>query len=264
MKKTNRRKHLLFTGIQVVMDLSLLLSAFIAAYLLRFDFHVPPAEVHKFITQMPFVILLQFVALTLTGARASIWRYTGLGHIRLFLYAALGSWFVVALLRLTLPEAHQAWRVPLSVNFIDVVLAFGGAFALRLVRRAEYEHHKRRVRAKEHVNGNGNGNGKINGNGNGAPKRRVLLIGAGRAGVLVAEEIEGSGDLDFEIKGFVDDDPSKLRRSVQGHKVLGGMTDLPRLVRSLGIDHVIITMAQASGTQIQRIVKICEDIPIKV
>jgi FlaA1/EpsC-like NDP-sugar epimerase len=255
MKEMPPRTHLIFVGIQVLLDVALLLSALAAAYLLRFDFHVPPDAVYAFLTQTPFVILLQFVALTMTGARASIWRYTDLAHVKSFLYAALGSMVVVALLRLTLPEVHQAWRVPLSVNLIDTLLAFGGAFGMRVIRRTEYEHKKKRLQLKVHINGNGNGK----------RKRPVLLIGAGRAGMLAAKEIEARGDLDLQIEGFVDDDRAKLGRSViQSCKVLGDTQDLPELVRSLGIDHVVITIAHASRHQIHRIVKICEEIPVKV
>jgi FlaA1/EpsC-like NDP-sugar epimerase len=255
MREMPPRTHLIFIGIQAVLDVALLLSAFAAAYLLRFDFHVPPDAAFAFLTQSPFVILLQFVALTMTGARASIWRYTDLAHVKSFLYAALGSMVVVALLRLTLPEVHQAWRVPLSVNFIDTLLAFGGAFGMRVIRRAEYENKKKRLQLKTHISGNGNGK----------QKRPVLLIGAGRAGMLAAKEMEARGDLDLKIKGFVDDDRAKLGRSVvQSHRVLGDTRDLPELVRALGIDHVVITIARASRHQIHRIVKICEEIPVKV
>ena len=254
MKEMPPRTHLLFVGIQALLDVALLFAAFGAAYLLRFDFHVPADAVHAFLTQTPFVILLQFVALTMTGARASIWRYTDLAHVKSFLYAAVGSMVVVALLRLTLPEVHQAWRVPLSVNLIDTLLAFGGAFGMRVIRRADYERRKKRLQLKGHINGNSNGK-----------RKPVLLIGAGRAGMLAAKEMEARGDLDLQIKGFVDDDRAKLGRLVvQSQRVLGDTQDLPELVRSLGIDHVIITVAHASRHQIHRIVKICEEIPVKV
>lgn len=255
MREMPPGKYLLFSGIQVVLDLSLLTAAFVAAYLLRFDFYIPEDEVRNFLIQLPLVVLLQFVALTIAGARGSIWRYTDLAHLKSFLYAAFGSFIVVAALRLALPRVHQPWRVPLSVNFIDVLLAFGGTFAMRVIRRAEYEYTKKRLQLKEHMNGNGIG----------TRKRPVLLIGAGRAGMLAAKEIEARGDLDLEIEGFVDDDGAKFGRSVvQNHKVLGNTQDLPELVRSLGIDHVVITIAHASRHQIHRIVKICEEIPVKV
>jgi FlaA1/EpsC-like NDP-sugar epimerase len=251
------RSHWLSAGMQTVLDLSILLIAFVVAYLLRFDFDVPASEVRPLLIQIPFVVLLQFVALSLTGARSGIWRYTGLGHIKPFLYAALGSLFVVTILRLELPNAYQAWRVPLSVNFIDCMLAFGGTFGLRVLRREVFERSKRRRQVRAAVNGNGNASGKN--------KKPVLLIGAGQAGVLVAKEIDGRGDLDLDIKGFIDDDSSKLGRAVVlGHKVVGSTKDLGRLVVSMGIDHVVITIAQASRQAINRIVKLCEDIPIKV
>src|SRR6185295_5277371 len=154
------RRHLLATGIQAFLDLSLLTAAFVAAYLLRFDFTIPEDETRNFLTQLPLVVLLQFVALTVSGSRASIWRYTDLAHLKSFLYAAFASLAIVVGLRLGLPHNLQAWRVPLSVNFIDVVLAFGAAYAIRVVRRAEYEYKQKRVQLKKHVNGNGTGQKK--------------------------------------------------------------------------------------------------------
>lgn len=251
MNETRSLRHLLITGIEVALDLSLLVAAFVLAYLLRFDFEVPRGEVRNFLVQLPFVVLLQFVGLTLTGARASIWRYTGMAEVKPFLGAVFASAAVVGLMRLALPVPYQAWRVPLSVNLFDHVLAFGGTLGARVLRRAVFEYNRRHNRQRE----------------NGVRKkgRPVLLIGAGQAGVLAAKEIEGRGDLDLEIKGFVDDDRMKLGRSVaRGRKVLGTTQDLPRLVRALGIDHVVITIAQAPRQQIQRVVKLCEEIPIKV
>jgi FlaA1/EpsC-like NDP-sugar epimerase len=241
----------ILAAIQTTLDVATLAIAFVAAYLLRFDFHIPADLVGQVLVQAPFVVLLQFLALTVSGARSSIWRYTGLSHVKSFLYAAVGSMLTVAFMRLALPDSYQSWRVPLSVNLIDVLLAFAGTLALRVGRRLTYEEGKRWEQLKEKVEGK--------------KRRSVLLIGAGQAGVLAAKEILGRGDLDLEIKGFIDDDRKKLGRSVvRGRKILGTTADLPRLVFSLGIDHVVITIAQASRQEIQRIVGLCEAIPIKV
>lgn len=246
------KRYWLSAATQTMLDLFVLSAAFIFAYLLRFDFNIPKDHLHNLTVQVSFVVLLQFVALTLAGGRSFMWRYTGIAHVKSFLYAALGSMAVVGLMRILLPEAHQGWRVPLSINFIDVLLGFVGTFAMRMSRRASYEHLRRRGQIK--VRGNAGGK-----------RRPVLLIGAGQAGVLAAKEIEGRGDMELEIKGFVDDDKMKSSRGVvQGLKVLGTTGDLPDLVRLLGIDHVVITIAQASRQDIQRIVKICEEIPVKV
>src|SRR6267143_5279553 len=113
------RRHWLSAGMQTVLDCSLLAAAFASAYLLRFDFDLPQRERHTLLIQIPFVVLLQFVSLSVTGARNTIWRYTGLAQIKSFLYAAIVSLIVVGLMRLQLGRAYQYWRVPLSVNLVD-------------------------------------------------------------------------------------------------------------------------------------------------
>src|SRR5262249_25631886 len=140
------------------------------------------------------------------------------------------------------------WRVPVSVICIDTVLAFGGVLGLRVLRRALYERYERENRtARADVT-----------------RQSVLLIGAGQAGVLAAREIRWRGDTGLDIKGFIDDDPEKRGSVIYGVRVLGNTEEMARLVRTLGIDHVVITIAAASRNEIRRIVALCEQIPIRV
>jgi FlaA1/EpsC-like NDP-sugar epimerase len=170
-------------------------------------------------------------------------------EIRAFIHAAVFSAVPLVLLRLGLPLSFQPWRVPLSIIVMDTVLAFGGVLALRVARRAVYERYEMR------------GNGEKNGFGK---RKSALLIGAGRAGLMAAQETQARGNTDLVVKGFVDDDPVKQGSVIHGIKVLGTTHDLPQLVRELEVDQVIITMSHASGQDIRRIVETCERIPVKV
>jgi FlaA1/EpsC-like NDP-sugar epimerase len=244
--------HLFLAPIQVALDLCVLFCAIGLAYLLRFDFALPKDHFHMFLLQFPMVVLIQFVALTMTGARATIWRYTDLTHVKPFVRAALGSSLLFLILRAFLPSHYADWRVSVSINLMDTMLGFGGVFGMRLLRHAAYEYQQKRRQLKKS-------------NGNGHHKRAVLLLGAGRAGLLAAKEIEARGDTDLAIKGFIDDDRAKLGRTVAlGHKVIGTTQDLQRLVSHLKIDHVVITIANAPRHQIHRIVRLCEEIPVRV
>jgi FlaA1/EpsC-like NDP-sugar epimerase len=243
-----RKRFLSKRRIHYALDLVVLVVAFLLAYLMRFDFEIPRSQLNDFFTQLPYVVLIQIAALTLAGVYAFIWRYVGMAESRAFIKAALWSVFPILLLRLVLPRQWNDWRVPLSIILLDNAFAFGGVLSLRLLRRAYYEGQERR---------RGGSAARLR-------KKPVLLIGAGRAGMLAAREIKGRGDVDLVIKGFIDDDKDKVGSKVQGVRVLGTTADLPRLVRDLNIDHIILTIAQASRPDVRRIVNICERLPIKI
>ena len=241
--------RLIIKQTQFALDLAMLVAAFTLSYFFRFDFSMPPQEYGHAIIQLPYVVLIQLAALLLTGVYSFVWRYIGMAEVRTFLNAATLSCLPVLLIRLLTPSQFQLLRVPLSIILMDTILAFGGVLGLRVLRRAHYEWSRKRP--------NGNAESK-------ATKKRVLLIGAGRAGMIAAREILDLADTDLEIRGFVDDDPIKQSSVIQSVKVLGTSKDLPRLVSEHDIDHVVISIAKASRSDFCRILDICERIPIKV
>ncbi len=241
--------RILTRQVQLCLDLAVLSGAFALAYLLRFDFNIGPAELRIGLFQLPFVVLVQLALLIITGIYAFIWRYVGISEIRAFVSAACWSALPLIVARIEVSGAHQIWRVPLSIIIIDTIIAFGAVLGVRVLRRLVYERYERNAQGKSM---------------NGTARKSVLLIGAGRAGVAAASQILGRGGLDLRVKGFVDDDLNKQRAVIHGVKVLGTTHDLPRLVRDLGIDHVIISIAQASRNNFRRILDICEEIPVKV
>ena len=230
-----------------VLDASVLAGALCLAYLLRFDFAIPPSARRDLLVQLPLVAIVQYVALSRVGVYSFIWRYVGLADLRAFVAAAVVSAVPLTVLRLTLPPSWASWRVPLSIIVMDTVLAFGGVLALRVLRRILYERYERR---SSHPPG---------------PDHRVatLLIGAGRAGVIASREVLGRDDLGLNVIGFIDDDPAKAGAVVNGVKVLGTTDDIPRLVEAHGVKQVVITIARVTRNRMDRIVRICESAAVK-
>jgi FlaA1/EpsC-like NDP-sugar epimerase len=227
------------------------MSAFVLAYLLRFDFAIPEQEKQRMLYQLPFVLLFQLVLMWLAGIYAFVWRYVGMAEVKAFMAAALWSALALLALRTWLPEQLQPARIPLSITVVDTLLAFGGVLALRVLRRALYERGTKRQNAKGQLQRR-------------LVKKPVLLIGAGRAGVMIAREIRLRGDIDLEVRGFIDDDRNKMGSVIQGVKVLGTAEDIPRLATELDIDHVVISFAEASRRDFRRILDICERVRVRV
>ena len=237
-------------------DVVIFVAALTISYLLRFDFQIPQQERIHWMVQLPGVVLIQFAALSCFGVHRFVWRYVGMAEIYSFLNAAGLSFFPILALRLLLPESFQHLRMPISIIVMNTLLAFVGVVGIRVLRRAMYET-KGRARDKTRVRGRHRASSIAR------DKKGILLIGAGRTGMLVAREIQNRGDLGLEVKGFIDDDAAKLGSVIHGVKVLGTAQDLPRLVSRLDVDHVVITVAHAGRKQIRELVKICERVPVK-
>lgn len=78
----------------------------------------------------------------------------------------------------------------------------------------------------------------------------VLIIGAGKVGSALVEEIEKRKALGLNILGFLDDiRPST--ESCQGHKILGKIADLPTIVQKNFINTIFITSHQDSQIFLQ-------------
>ena len=77
------------------------------------------------------------------------------------------------------------------------------------------------------------------------PLRRVLIAGAGRAGVSVAKDLMATRWQDVEVVGFVDDDPEKQDSTLLGRPILGTTRDVAEIRRCRPIDQVIVAMPSA-------------------
>ena len=86
-------------------------------------------------------------------------------------------------------------------------------------------------------------------------KERVLIYGAGEAGVLLVKEAGVNPNFPYNIIGFLDDSINKIGGKVYGLKVFGGFDDLEKIVEEQKIAKIIISMPSAKRKEISKILE---------
>jgi FlaA1/EpsC-like NDP-sugar epimerase len=218
------RRSLVYTPFnRVLIDSIAIMLALYAAYLIRFDGGNDAqwaAYRPQFVSLLPYVLAATLLSFWAFGVYRFVWRYFSIREL-LTIFAALGATTAAWLaLRLFLPRELTILKIPLGVIASQFVLAFLATTAVRLLRRMLYE--RSSVRRLD----------------SGASRARVLLVGAGNAGVIVAREIASRPDLKMKAVGFVDDDPRKLNTRIHGIKVIGSTDELARLAERHRVDQV--------------------------
>jgi FlaA1/EpsC-like NDP-sugar epimerase len=237
--------RLLNRSVQTALDVVVLSLAYWLAFLFRFEFELPHIWLRVLLTTWPYVVVLHYLGLTLFGVPRMSWRYISIEDIGRILAAVASATAVLAIVRLAAPLFPEIRLsvvvIPLSVLVMYFVLAFVGLVGLRVARRLQGEASDRKRQAQ------------------GEERHRVLLIGAGEAGVMVAREISRRPDLALHPVGFLDDDPTKLGTSIGGIPVLGKTEDVAEVAERKHVERALITIANAPGHQIRRIAELCRD-----
>lgn len=183
------------------------------------------------------------------GLYRRYWRYASVNELFIILVATTASSMLLSLfvLGLFLP---RAWflRFPRSALVIDWLLSLffigGIRFSVRFL--GEF--------------------GVLKGNSERAflaeRPRRVLIVGAGEAGAMIVREMRNNPHIGIEPVGYVDDNRAKIGMHIRGLPVLGTRESIPKLVRELKIDQVLIAMPTAPGQAIRQIKEICESVPV--
>lgn len=208
----------------------LIFTSLVLAWLLRFDFSLPYRAL--LFSAAPLLIVIRLVAIGRFGLLHGWWRYTGLSDALDILKAiTVGSVVFLFVIRFVLGVT----AFPRTIYILEAVLSMGLLAGVRLFSRVLTESVSSVVTSR----------------------KKVMLIGAGTAAQMVIREITRSGN-GFEAIGCVDDDRSKFGIKIHGVPVIGSVDRLPALLVAHRVDEVLIAVPSATGKQMQRFVRICE------
>lgn len=219
----------------MLFDALLINLALFGSFYLRFEGMLPEEYVYTYIEAAAISTVVLLFAFYFFGLYRNIWRYASVGEMLSIVYAVtVGAGVTISLVYFIAPM-----RLPHSVSVLFWLITIVSVGGLRFSQRLRQEN-------------------TIFSAWNKSPKK-VLIIGAGDAGVLVLRELKNRDFQDGMPVGFIDDSMSKISLNVQGFPVLGSREDIPDIVEKYEVEEIIIAIPSASRDAIREIVQICKE-----
>ncbi len=228
------------SSLVVAIQLVLIVAANLTAFVLRFDADIPPEYQRIMWDHLPAMLLIFSFVLWGFGIQRGLWRYVGLYDLGKILLASLtGAAAFYGVIHL-LGGITQYPRSVIVLTGLLTGLYLGG---VRLVVRGLREW----IRVVE------------------PGARRVLIVGAGHAGELLARDMLSDANYNSLPVGFVDDDPVKQKMKIHGIPVVGTIEDIRGAADRLAAHEIIIAIPSGSTTVKQKILAASEGctVPIK-
>ena len=226
-------------------DAVIVLGSYAAALALRFDGNVPRESWHWFSFAVPLIALGYIFANAVFGVYRTAWQYGSIPDA-VYLGVAVALVTVIAFGVNLMLENRP---IPLSVNLISGVLIFLFMGTVKLAPRLLLG---TTLPFFGWVEAEG--------------ARRVLIVGAGNTGQLLAREMQRNREWRYRPVCFVDDDGRKRGMRVHGVPVAGDRHDIPALAEKYRVDVVALAIPSASATIIHQLLTISEStqLPVRI
>lgn len=230
----NIRKYLL-----ILIDALLINIAFFMAFFLRFDYHL--VEPYFTLYKQSFIIftLANIFTFIFFKQYHKIWRYVNLKDlIDLMVVITIGS--AVSSLILFLLQIHLPRSIyPLSW-LLNIILIISSRLFYRYIMSNS------KVKIKNIV------------------FKNTLIIGAGSAGQMLIRELRAHPEIGLKPVAILDDDRSKIYRSMEGVPIVGTLDDIIKVVKENEIDEVIYAIPSASRTVLRKVIDSLSELHMKV
>ena len=227
-----------------VVHLGIFFFSLFGAFLLRFDFSVGDWWQKHFFPMFWFIVAMKFFVFRHYGLYRGWWRYVGMRDLFAALKASwvstalfLGFVYIMRTVGMYMPNRELLGGWPRSIFLLDLMLTIGMVCGVRILVRFYYE--EWRPIAKEGL-------------------KRLLIIGAGSAGETVLRQIRRTPVEQYDVVGFVDDDPTKTHLLIHGVAVLGSLSRLETICQRYMVEELLIAVPGAGRDQMRRIIEQCQ------
>jgi FlaA1/EpsC-like NDP-sugar epimerase len=218
----------------LVFDSLIVIFSFSIATLLRMNFQIMEMDFSVFASQLTFVLGLRLLTFLYFQSYAGIIRHTSIEDAILILKAVFAGTFGAVVLsgviRNTLGFEH-VFNLSASILIIDFFICLFWMVILRFFVKSFYESFINQFK----------------------PTIGVLIYGAGYTGMLTKNVFQTDRSTNYKILGFIDDNESKIGKTIEGIKVYSLPEVLDKFVGSNDGLEVIMAINNMSAKSKRKI-----------
>ena len=243
--KSFYKKKTSYTSRWVVLmiDISISLQAFFAAYLIRFNFSLEFGS-NNFLQQLPLVATVTLLSFLLAGSFKGIVRHTGAKDAVNVFWAVtlLSTILLVSSLIFRNYKIYPYLSIPLGIVVIHYLLNIVLLISSRFIFKYLFD--KIVVNYK-------------------APKS-ILIYGAGESGLLTYKTLNNSAYHNYKIIGFIDDSKSKIGKQFNQVKIYSRKTIDENFIKENNISEIIVSIQNIKPLVLFEKVDSLTQLPIKI
>lgn len=238
------KKYSLPRWLVFIIDISVILLAFFAACLLRFNFDTRAIIFHEVLRQAYLAMATYGLANYLFRAYAGLIRHTTINDITRLFTANISAFSLLFIISLTGRELgwNKFFVIPYSILIIHFILVTVIHSLIRVLIKLSFESVSRHNREK----------------------KNVIIFGAGGMGVITEKIISNDHESNLAIKGFIDDARKMWGKSVNGHPVWSPAGFTTKLVERENIKTLIIAINKIPAKRKSEVIKMGLDLGLEV
>lgn len=221
----------------IIADILAVILSYGIALWLRFDLRysaIPREYMEGYLIYLPVAVIVTGFAYHAAKLYRSIWSYAGVSEVLRVCAASLASAIFTGIL-----TGAVFVRMPVAFYWIGWLLLFLFTGAARLSYRLA-----RRIANFQSQPGE--------------EGKNVMIIGAGAAGRTLVREYQTSQWITDKVKCFIDDNPDKKGRYLEGVPITGTRDDIQRAVEKYRINKIILALPSVPNSEKKEILDICK------
>lgn len=226
------RKYIL-----MLIDMFIIVISFLSPHIIS---GVHPNKIDWFENTWYIYTIIYIATFVIMGVYKNIWRYAGIQDV----FKCLQANIIANLIFLILTKSLNIF-VRYYVYIVAFFVTSFCTMAIRIVYRAILILGDKNSKKLSHYT-------------------NIMIIGAGEATVAILQEISRNNPNSYMVKCIVDDDKTKIGRSINSVPIVSSTEKIPEMISKFDIDEIILSIPSIDKENKKRILDICAESKCKL